>query len=75
MVRNFSIHSLNYYKCLNALFYSQADTQLQTGLAINLGTEEQQPHVEVAVATTNSTIIRGVIIFAEGIFEGESLVV
>ncbi|KAA0199277.1 hypothetical protein HAZT_HAZT008930 [Hyalella azteca] len=31
-----------------------------------------KPHVEIALATTNDTIIRAVIIFAEGIFEGES---
>lgn len=31
-----------------------------------------QPHVEIALATTNDTVIRAVIIFAEGIFEGES---
>ncbi|KAG1682561.1 Bardet-Biedl syndrome 2 [Nymphon striatum] len=68
-------------KMMNSNFTSDnisiipADTQLQTGLAINLGSEDQPPHVEVAVATTNSTIIKAVIIFAEGIFEGESLVV
>ncbi|XP_076033729.1 BBSome complex member BBS2-like [Oratosquilla oratoria] len=54
-----------------------ANTQLQTGLAINMGSEEKNkpPHVEIALATTNDTIIRSVIIFAEGIFEGESHVV
>ncbi|KAK3896155.1 hypothetical protein Pcinc_000175 [Petrolisthes cinctipes] len=51
-----------------------ANTQLQTGLAINMGSEEKNkpPHVEIALATTNETVIRAVIIFAEGIFEGES---
>ncbi|KAG7166018.1 Bardet-Biedl syndrome 2 protein homolog [Homarus americanus] len=51
-----------------------ANTQLQTGLAINMGSEEKNkpPHVEIALATTNDTVIRAVIIFAEGIFEGES---
>ncbi|CAL4122242.1 unnamed protein product, partial [Meganyctiphanes norvegica] len=51
-----------------------ANTQLQTGLAINMGTEEKNkpPHVEIALATTNDTVIRSVVIFAEGIFEGES---
>ncbi|XP_042890069.1 Bardet-Biedl syndrome 2 protein homolog [Penaeus japonicus] len=51
-----------------------ANTQLQTGLAINMGNEENSkpPHVEIALATTNDTVIRAVIIFAEGIFEGES---
>ncbi|ROT78697.1 putative Bardet-Biedl syndrome 2 protein-like [Penaeus vannamei] len=38
------------------------------------GNEENSkpPHVEIALATTNDTVIRAVIIFAEGIFEGES---
>ncbi|KAG0695207.1 Bardet-Biedl syndrome 2 [Chionoecetes opilio] len=51
-----------------------ANTQLQTGLAINMGNEEKNkpPHVEIALATTNDTVIRAVVIFAEGIFEGES---
>ncbi|KAF2366333.1 Ciliary BBSome complex subunit 2 C-terminal domain [Trinorchestia longiramus] len=51
-----------------------ANTQLQTGLTINMGDEAlaKPPHVEIALATTNDTIIRAVIIFAEGIFEGES---
>jgi len=64
-----------------------AQTQLQTALAINLGTEgktvlygfgeeklmklidEVKPHVEVTLSTSNDTIIRSVLIFAEGIFE------
>ncbi|XP_023337047.1 Bardet-Biedl syndrome 2 protein homolog isoform X4 [Eurytemora carolleeae] len=52
-----------------------AQTQLQTVLAINLGSEGKQPHVEVTLSTSNNTIIRAVLIFAEGIFEGESFVV
>jgi len=50
-------------------------TQLQTALAINLGAEGKQPHVEVTLSTSNTTIIKAVLIFAEGIFEGESFVV
>ena len=34
-----------------------------------------QPHVEVTLATSNDTLIRSVLIFAEGIFEGECHVV
>ncbi|XP_064385467.1 Bardet-Biedl syndrome 2 protein homolog [Halichondria panicea] len=34
-----------------------------------------QPHIELAVVTSNDTIIRSVIVFAEGLFEGESHVV
>lgn len=33
-----------------------------------------QPHVEVALQTNNDTVIRSVTLFAEGIFDGESLV-
>ena len=34
-----------------------------------------QPHVELSVSTTNDTVVRAILIFAEGIFEGESHVV
>lgn len=34
-----------------------------------------QPHIELYICTNNSTIIKAVIIFAEGIFSGESHVV
>lgn len=34
-----------------------------------------QPHVEVTLTTSNDTLIRSVLIFAEGIFEGECHVV
>lgn len=34
-----------------------------------------QPHVEIFVSTNNSTIIKAVIVFAEGIFKGETHVV
>ncbi|XP_043935476.1 Bardet-Biedl syndrome 2 protein [Protopterus annectens] len=50
-------------------------TQLQTALSVNLGSESQSPHVELNISTSNDTIIRAVLIFAEGIFEGESHVV
>lgn len=52
-----------------------ANTQLQTALSVNLGSEVQAPHVELSISTSNDTIIRAVLIFAEGIFEGESHVV
>ncbi|XP_033117827.1 Bardet-Biedl syndrome 2 protein homolog [Anneissia japonica] len=52
-----------------------ANTQLQTTLAVNPGTDGKSPHVELIVSTTNEMIIRAVLIFAEGIFEGESHVV
>ncbi|NXD15450.1 BBS2 protein, partial [Nothocercus nigrocapillus] len=51
-----------------------ANTQLQTALSVNLGSDSQSAHVELCIST-NDTIIRAVLIFAEGIFEGESHVV
>ncbi|XP_065297098.2 BBSome complex member BBS2-like isoform X2 [Dermacentor albipictus] len=51
-----------------------ANTQLKTLLAINSGSGGIPPHVEVALETNNETVIRAVILFAEGIFDGESLV-
>uniref|UniRef100_A0A8C0GV48 Bardet-Biedl syndrome 2 protein homolog n=1 Tax=Chelonoidis abingdonii TaxID=106734 RepID=A0A8C0GV48_CHEAB len=52
-----------------------ANTQLQTALSVNLGSDSQAAHVELCISTSNDTIIRAVLIFAEGIFEGESHVV
>ncbi|KAK3738831.1 hypothetical protein QZH41_011043 [Actinostola sp. cb2023] len=52
-----------------------ANTQLQTSLIVNPGNEQVQPHVDLSISTTNETIIRTVMIFAEGVFEGESHVV
>ncbi|PIK53965.1 putative Bardet-Biedl syndrome 2 protein-like [Apostichopus japonicus] len=52
-----------------------ANTQLQTSLSIRLDAEGQEPHVDLFVCTTNDTVLRAVLIFAEGIFEGESHVV
>ncbi|CAG0880919.1 unnamed protein product [Cyprideis torosa] len=52
-----------------------ANTQLQTGIALTAGEEGDPPHVELALASTNGTIIRSVLVFGEGVFEGESLVV
>ncbi|XP_062317350.1 Bardet-Biedl syndrome 2 protein homolog [Osmerus eperlanus] len=52
-----------------------ANTQLQTALAVRPATEAQKAHIELSISTPNETIIRAVLIFAEGIFEGESHVV
>ncbi|XP_014849002.1 PREDICTED: Bardet-Biedl syndrome 2 protein [Poecilia mexicana] len=52
-----------------------ANTQLQTMLSVRAATEAQKAHVELSISTPNETIIRAVLIFAEGIFEGESHVV
>lgn len=34
-----------------------------------------QPHVELSLSTNNSTIIKATVIFAEGIFNGETHVI
>ncbi|KAL6479041.1 hypothetical protein MHYP_G00124740 [Metynnis hypsauchen] len=52
-----------------------ANTQLQTALSVRAATESQRAHIELSISTPNETIIRAVLIFAEGIFEGESHVV
>uniref|UniRef100_A0A9J8A4V2 BBSome complex member BBS2 n=1 Tax=Cyprinus carpio carpio TaxID=630221 RepID=A0A9J8A4V2_CYPCA len=52
-----------------------ANTQLQTALSVRRATESQRAHIELNISTPNETIIRAVLIFAEGIFEGESHVV
>ncbi|XP_077451373.1 BBSome complex member BBS2 [Stigmatopora argus] len=52
-----------------------ANTQLQTALTVRAATEVQKAHVELCITTPNETIIRAVLIFSEGIFEGESHVV
>ncbi|GFG30618.1 hypothetical protein Cfor_05179 [Coptotermes formosanus] len=49
-----------------------AQTRLQTGVAINMGTEQKPPHVEISLSTNNETVIAAVMVFAEGIFEGET---
>ncbi|XP_046985484.1 Bardet-Biedl syndrome 2 protein homolog isoform X1 [Schistocerca americana] len=52
-----------------------AKTRLQTGISINMGNEKKPGHIEVALATNNETVIRVVMVFAEGIFEGETHVI
>ncbi|XP_034281362.1 Bardet-Biedl syndrome 2 protein isoform X3 [Pantherophis guttatus] len=52
-----------------------ANTQLQTALSVSLGSETESAHVELCISTSNDTIIRAVLIFAEGIFENESHVI
>ncbi|KAF4010710.1 hypothetical protein G4228_001913 [Cervus hanglu yarkandensis] len=52
-----------------------ANTKLHTALSVNLGGETQAAHAELCISTSNDTIIRAVLIFAEGIFAGESHVV
>ncbi|XP_063510370.1 Bardet-Biedl syndrome 2 protein isoform X3 [Pongo pygmaeus] len=52
-----------------------ANTRLHTTLSVSLGNETQTAHTELCISTSNDTIIRAVLIFAEGIFTGESHVV
>ncbi|XP_014443267.1 Bardet-Biedl syndrome 2 protein isoform X2 [Tupaia chinensis] len=52
-----------------------ANTKLHTALSVSLGNETQAAHAELCISTSNDTIIRAVLIFAEGIFVGESHVV
>uniref|UniRef100_A0A8C9HJK1 Bardet-Biedl syndrome 2 protein homolog n=1 Tax=Piliocolobus tephrosceles TaxID=591936 RepID=A0A8C9HJK1_9PRIM len=52
-----------------------ANTRLHTMLSVSLGSETQTAHTELCISTSNDTIIRAVLIFAEGIFTGESHVV
>uniref|UniRef100_A0A8C9CS80 Bardet-Biedl syndrome 2 protein homolog n=1 Tax=Phocoena sinus TaxID=42100 RepID=A0A8C9CS80_PHOSS len=52
-----------------------ANTKLHTALSVSLGSEAQAAHAELCISTSNDTIIRAVLIFAEGIFLGESHVV
>ncbi|XP_050507781.1 Bardet-Biedl syndrome 2 protein-like [Diabrotica virgifera virgifera] len=50
-----------------------ANTRLE--LAISTNSTDPKPHVELYLCTNNSTIIRATIIFAEGIFSGETHVI
>lgn len=52
-----------------------ANTRLQIAINTNEGKKNVKPHVEIYVATNNTTIIRAIMIFAEGIFKGETHVV
>uniref|UniRef100_A0AAR5Q943 Bardet-Biedl syndrome 2 protein homolog n=1 Tax=Dendroctonus ponderosae TaxID=77166 RepID=A0AAR5Q943_DENPD len=52
-----------------------SNTRLQIVVTANVGEGDVKPHIEVYICTNNSTIIKAVIIFAEGIFSGESHVV
>jgi Bardet-Biedl syndrome 2 protein len=50
-----------------------ANTQIQSALYVTKGTVHNPKHgIELLITTTNETIIRSVVIFAEGIFDGES---
>lgn len=50
-----------------------ANTQLKSSLIINA--EDKQPSVQLSLSTTNDTQVRTAVVFAEGIFQGESFVV
>ncbi|CAH1100216.1 unnamed protein product [Psylliodes chrysocephalus] len=50
-----------------------ASTRLE--IAINTNDTDPKPHVELSLSTNNSTIIKATVIFAEGIFNGETHVI
>ncbi|XP_057662822.1 Bardet-Biedl syndrome 2 protein homolog [Diorhabda carinulata] len=52
-----------------------ASTRLELAISTNDTNHNQKPHVELYLCTNNSTIIKAAIIFAEGIFNGETHVV
>ncbi|GAB0088836.1 Bardet-Biedl syndrome 2 protein homolog [Sergentomyia squamirostris] len=52
-----------------------ANTRLQIGIATDIENNKSSPSIEISICTNNSTIIRAVIIFAEGLFSGETLIV
>ncbi|GAB1598549.1 Bardet-Biedl syndrome 2 protein-like [Argonauta hians] len=51
------------------------DTQCHSQLQIVPATNDSPPQVQMVIQTNNESMIRAVIIFAEGIFEGESHVI
>uniref|UniRef100_A0A4W4H8M2 Bardet-Biedl syndrome 2 protein homolog n=1 Tax=Electrophorus electricus TaxID=8005 RepID=A0A4W4H8M2_ELEEL len=71
-LRNYEEHT---YTAEAQMGVIPANTQLQTALSVQAASESQRGHVELSISTPNETIIRAVLIFAEGIFEGESHVV
>ncbi|KAJ8980337.1 hypothetical protein NQ317_008045 [Molorchus minor] len=50
-----------------------ANTRLQ--MEIKANDMAKKPHVQISLSTNNSTIIKSVVIFAEGIFKGETHIV
>uniref|UniRef100_A0A8C9X934 BBSome complex member BBS2 n=1 Tax=Sander lucioperca TaxID=283035 RepID=A0A8C9X934_SANLU len=74
-LRNYEENAKGVSETNNGMGVIPANTQLQTALSVRPATEAQKAHVELSISTPNETIIRAVLIFAEGIFEGESHVV
>jgi Bardet-Biedl syndrome 2 protein len=52
-----------------------ANTQIQTQFTTRTGTDKIQPHIALVVKTTNNTPIRAVVVFSDGLFDGESFIV
>ncbi|XP_046405847.1 Bardet-Biedl syndrome 2 protein-like isoform X2 [Ischnura elegans] len=52
-----------------------AHTRLQTRVSISMGNSQIKPHVELGLSTNNDTIIRLVLVYGEGIFDGETHVI
>ncbi len=53
----------------------QTNTHLETSIYVNAGSDDCEPCVQLELSTSNDTLIRAVMVFAEGIFAGESHVV
>lgn len=70
---NFKMRTLTEHDGFGAI---PANTQLKSSLTLCTGAsnEHRDPCIELALETTNDTIIRAVIIFAEGIFNQESFI-
>ncbi|XP_071442607.1 BBSome complex member BBS2-like [Hetaerina americana] len=52
-----------------------AHTRLQTRVSISMGNSQLKPHVELGLSTNNDTVIRLVLVYGEGIFDGETHVI
>ncbi|CAF0997148.1 unnamed protein product [Rotaria sordida] len=59
---------------INAATNIPANTEIQTMLTIEKGENNFPGHIAVRVKTSNQTLIRAVIMFAEGLFRGECFV-
>ncbi|CAF1175599.1 unnamed protein product [Rotaria sordida] len=59
---------------INAATDIPANTEIQTMLTIEKGENNFPGHIAVRVKTSNQTLIRAVIMFAEGLFRGECFV-
>ncbi|XP_045482156.1 Bardet-Biedl syndrome 2 protein-like [Harmonia axyridis] len=71
---NYNDNSHNHLDSFESQGVIPANTRLQIGIAANEGYSKER-FIEIFVSTNNSTVIRSITIFAEGIFKGETHVV